>query len=131
MKVAACVFVVNEDGKILGVSRKDDPNKWGLPGGKSEPNESPEDTAVREAKEETGLDVYDLELIFIRDVPGLDDYRTYTFSAQYKKEQKIGSTSEEETGRVRWLTEEELLAGPFAAYNRRLLNHIKWQDKEW
>ena len=49
-----CIF--NDQGKVL-LQRRGDSNKWGFPGGAVEPGETPEMTAVREAKEETGLDV--------------------------------------------------------------------------
>lgn len=54
MNMAACVLVVNKDGDILSVSRKDDSSLWGLPGGKCEPNESMRSAAIRETLEETG-----------------------------------------------------------------------------
>ena len=49
-----CIF--NEKGEIL-LQRRGDTNKWGFPGGAIELGETPEMAAVREAKEETGLDV--------------------------------------------------------------------------
>lgn len=44
-------------GFLLRIQRRGDSHKWGFPGGAVEPGEAPEMTAVREAKEETGLDV--------------------------------------------------------------------------
>ena len=49
-----CVF--NEKGEVL-LQRRADSNKWGFPGGAIEIGETPQMTAVRELKEETGLDV--------------------------------------------------------------------------
>ncbi len=49
-----CIF--NDRGEVL-LQRRGDSNQWGFPGGAVEPGETPEMTAVREAKEETGLDV--------------------------------------------------------------------------
>ena len=49
-----CIF--NEQGKVL-LQRRGDRNRWGFPGGAIEPGETPETAAVRETKEETGLDV--------------------------------------------------------------------------
>lgn len=40
--------------KFLGVTRKDNHNDWGWPGGGLEPNETPAECALRELREETG-----------------------------------------------------------------------------
>lgn len=53
---AAVSIVVNEKNEILLVKRCDC-GKWGIPGGLMEYGETLEQTAVREAKEETGLDI--------------------------------------------------------------------------
>jgi ADP-ribose pyrophosphatase YjhB (NUDIX family) len=55
-KVGAEAAVFDGEGRILLVRRSDD-GLWCLPCGWVEPNESPEEAAVREAREETGLDV--------------------------------------------------------------------------
>lgn len=49
-----CIF--NDKGEVL-LQKRGGSNKWGFPGGAVEPGETPQMTAVREAKEETGLDV--------------------------------------------------------------------------
>ena len=49
-----CIF--NERGEVL-LQRRGDENKWGFPGGAIELGETPVMAAVREVKEETGLDV--------------------------------------------------------------------------
>lgn len=49
-----CVFDTN--GKVL-LQRRGDSKKWGFPGGAIEIGETPEMAAIREVKEETGLDV--------------------------------------------------------------------------
>lgn len=46
--------IVDETGQILVMKRAGD-GTWGLPGGFSDPGETPAETAVREANEETGL----------------------------------------------------------------------------
>ena len=49
-----CVFDAN--GNVL-LQRRGDSKKWGFPGGAVEIGETPEMAAIREVKEETGLDV--------------------------------------------------------------------------
>ena len=49
-----CIF--DTDGRVL-LQRRGDSKKWGFPGGAIELGETPEMAAVREVKEETGLDV--------------------------------------------------------------------------
>lgn len=51
---SGCIF--NEKGEVL-LQRRADSSKWGFPGGAIELGETPEAAAVREVKEETGLDV--------------------------------------------------------------------------
>ena len=58
--------IVLLDGKILLVKRVTDaalfPGCWAFPGGKAEPEESPEETVIRETFEETGLNFVPREL---------------------------------------------------------------------
>ncbi len=51
--------VIVDNGKIALIKRGNEPSrgKWTIPGGLVELAESPEQAVVREAKEETGLDV--------------------------------------------------------------------------
>ena len=57
-----CVF--DDEGKVL-LQRRGDSNQWGFPGGAIELGETPEMAAIRELKEETGLDGKVTELIGI------------------------------------------------------------------
>lgn len=57
--IPAVAVILREGEKILLVRRKYEPcqGDWSLPAGFVEWGESPEETAVREAKEETNLDI--------------------------------------------------------------------------
>ena len=61
-------------GGIVLVKRKNEPYKdyWALPGGFVEYGETVEETARREAKEETGLDIKILQLIGVYSDPRRD-----------------------------------------------------------
>ncbi|WP_049900126.1 NUDIX domain-containing protein [Halococcus agarilyticus] len=60
-KVGAEVAVFDGD-EVLLLRRADD-ETWALPGGWVEPGEAPPAAAIRETKEETGLDVEPIELV--------------------------------------------------------------------
>lgn len=53
---SASAIVTDEQGRVLLVKRRDN-TLWALPGGGHDIGESIEQTAIREVKEETGLDV--------------------------------------------------------------------------
>ena len=60
------VFIFNAEGEVLLLQSHKWPGTYTVPGGHVELGERLEETAVREAKEETGLDIYDLEFIIFQ-----------------------------------------------------------------
>jgi len=57
-KATGSVVVIRDpSGRVLLVRRAYPPGDWVLPGGNAEVDESPVETAIREVREETGLDV--------------------------------------------------------------------------
>ena len=116
MKRAICALIY-VNGKPLGVSRKTDTTKMGLPGGKVEEGETLKETVYREILEETGLKVISSQLIFSR----LDEYGYVTDTFKCDVEGEINTT---ETGVVREVTWNELFEGPFGEYNRQLYDKV-------
>ena len=68
------LFVFNDQEKVL-MQLRTDYNQWGFPGGSMELGESFEETAMRELKEETNLDIKEMKLIKV--LSGKDTYREY------------------------------------------------------
>lgn len=119
MRLAACVLIEREDGKILCVSRSDDLENWNLPGGKREDGEPASGNAVRELFEETGISLWDsdLEWIYARhdDEFWVDVYR---FREQVR-DIKFRDSSE---GTVAWKDWSDLLSekSSFSKFNLEL-----------
>lgn len=68
MFYASIVFVVNKKDEVLILKRSDlgsFPGVWALPGGKAEPGELPEETAIREVREETQIGLNFDSLFFL------------------------------------------------------------------
>jgi 8-oxo-dGTP diphosphatase len=67
--------VVRRDGRVLLVQRARPPNdgKWGFPGGGQELGETVFATAVRELREETGIEAVPIEILTVLDTIGRDD----------------------------------------------------------
>lgn len=80
--LAVCVLFVNQD-HALAVSRRNDPTKWGLPGGKVDPGETSIQAAIRETQEEIGFTVHahELQELFNDECNGnvVYDVKTYLY----------------------------------------------------
>lgn len=112
---SVCAIVLNGN-KMLGVSRKDDLEDFGLPGGKVDPGESKAEAMLRELGEETGLIAVEATQIYAGICTGDRDYMSTVFLVT-KYRGKLGSN---EPGVIKWCTRDELLAGCFGEFNRKL-----------
>jgi len=104
-------LVSDDSGRLLLVKRAHDPYDgcWDIPGGFCELYEHPRDAAVREAREETGLEVEGGDLLGI----WLDDYgQTGIVTLNcYFRCRLIGGTERPEPGEVAelgWFSADEL-----------------------
>ncbi len=61
------VFIFNQAGELLLLKSHKWPGRYVVPGGHVELGERIEDAVIRETKEETGLDVYDIEFIVFQE----------------------------------------------------------------
>ena len=86
--LGAVMVILNDKDEVLLLKRSPtanwQPNNWGFPGGKIEPGEAPLDAAVRETKEETGLDVSDTKEIKVKLDKPLAAYYTRDYSGVVK-----------------------------------------------
>lgn len=72
--VAVDMVLLRRDGSFVLVKRAFEPyrGQWALPGGLAEYGKSLEESAAREAKEETGLDVEVVRVLDVLSNPGRD-----------------------------------------------------------
>lgn len=75
-------ILIEMDEGIVLIKRKNPPYGWAIPGGFVDYGESVEEAAVREAKEETGLDINDLRQFHVYSDPRRDD-RMHTISTVF------------------------------------------------
>ncbi|MBQ6511714.1 NUDIX hydrolase [Methanobrevibacter sp.] len=78
------IFIFDDDFNFILIKRKNDPYKdcWALPGGFVEYGESVETAAIREAKEETNIDVELKDLVNVYSQPDRDP-RGHTVTVAY------------------------------------------------
>jgi hypothetical protein len=123
MKYAVCALIEKE-GKVLAVTRRNKPDDWGLPGGKVEFGETNEAAIRREVKEETGLMITFMSELF-EDVAIEDgeEWQTITYHCETK-----GLPVSLESGiDVAYISFEKLCSdnNTFHQYNRKLYNQMK------
>lgn len=112
-KSIGCAVILLNGNNVLCVSRKYDHNDFGCPGGKIEPGESPEDGAIREVMEETGLRISHLRKIYSTYYESLDQL-AIAYLAEWE-----GEISTTEPHVVKWGTWEDLKSGSFKDFNEQ------------
>ncbi|MGI5950879.1 MAG: NUDIX hydrolase [Brooklawnia sp.] len=121
--LAAGVIITNQAGQILLVRRANEPQRgrWTVPGGRVEPGETLRQAAVREAREETGLDVrIEREALNVR-LPTADgrEFDVHDFVATV-----IGGTLTpgDDAADARWFDPDELTSIPLT---KNLLGYLR------
>jgi 8-oxo-dGTP diphosphatase len=116
-------IIITDDGRIVLVKRVFDPYKdhWALPGGVVEYGERVEDAVIREAKEETGLDIRIERLIGVYSDPGRDP-RGHFVSISFLCRPTGGSLrTSKETKEVKAFLKEELRSIKLAFDHEKML----------
>ncbi|RZT21069.1 NUDIX hydrolase [Fictibacillus sp. BK138] len=128
------VIILNEKEEILLQHRRD--GGWGLPGGLMELGESFEETAIREVKEETGLDIGGLTQLHV--YSGAKHYlkvsngdELYCVTAVYTATDVKGSLiiDEDESYDFRYFPAEQLPEGVLKSDQRYINDYLEQKEK--
>lgn len=121
------VFIFNPDGELLLLESHKWPGRYVVPGGHVELGERIEDAAIREAKEETGLNVYELKFInfqeFIYD-PSFWEPRHFIFFDYACKTDSVDVRLNNEAQSYIWVKLEAALNLPLDSYTRASVEKI-------
>jgi len=121
--------VIIRDCKIALIKRGNEParGKWTIPGGLVELAESPEQAVVREAKEETGLDVNDPSLMDVVSNVDLDEkgrVKYHYVIIEYFVHVKAGvAEASSDAVELRWVPFNEVEGYDLTASFRLFFNH--------
>jgi len=118
-------IIIEIDGKIVLIERKNPPHGWALPGGFVDYGESFEQAALREAKEETGLEVEDLRQFHTYSKPGRDP-RMHTASTVFTGRASGAPVAGDDAGRAELFTEHDLPRLAFD-HDRIISDYYSWK----
>jgi phosphoglycolate phosphatase-like HAD superfamily hydrolase/ADP-ribose pyrophosphatase YjhB (NUDIX family) len=121
-------LIVNEHNQVLMIHTFKWSNLWGIPGGKIKTDETHINALIREVKEETNLDIYDIRFVMVQDCIGSKEfYRPAHFLllnyiVQTKQTDVILN---DEADECRWVSYQEAYQLPLNTPTRLLLNACK------
>jgi len=130
--VTSDCIIFSEDGTFVrtvvrgpNTEPKEFANTYAIPGGFVGIREEPKDAAIREYKEETGLDASDLQLLTVATAPYRDSrQRTYSFVYWGVAPMKDAEAEDkEEVSKTEWTRVDDLVSGkiPMAFDHQELL----------
>ena len=129
IKPASAVAILNSNHELLMLHRKDN-KKWTMPGGTMEFGESLTDCALREVKEESGLDVVIKDIIGTYTDPNIrvaysDGEVRQEFTIVYYGEALNYSVSlDDESSQYEWVSLEKILELPLADSQKRRIQDV-------
>ncbi len=108
------------DGRIVLIERKNPPHGWAIPGGFIDVGEAAQTAAVREAREETCLDVELCYLVGVYSDPARDP-RFHTISTVYAATAKGEPNAADDAKDVGIYTREEAINLPLAFDHKQII----------
>lgn len=122
--------IIELDGGVVLIERKNDPPGWALPGGFVDYGETLEEAAVREAEEETSLKVRLKCQLHAYSDPSRDP-RRHTLSVVFVAEAS-GSPEAKDDAKAAGVYTEKTLPAPIAFDHARILSdYFRWKRDGW
>ena len=121
------IFIYNDNHEFILIKRKNDPFKdyWALPGGFVDYGETTEHAAIREAKEETSIDVRLEKLFNVYSDPDRDP-RRHTVSVFYLAHGNFDDAKADDDAKdIAVFSFDDLEGKRIAFDHREILNEVK------
>jgi phosphoglycolate phosphatase len=129
-------LIYDDEGRVLMIRTHKWSNLWGIPGGKIKTGETAGDALRRELKEETNLEVEDIEFVLVQDcIRSSEFYRPAHFVLLNYTCRRGSGCGEvrlnEEAQEFRWLPLDEAFDLPLNTPTRVLLEAVRtgWADR--
>ena len=125
--VGALIF--NQEGEIFLMTSPKWQNKYSLPGGHIEIGETIEETVKREVKEETNLDVFDIQLLMVQECIFSEEFykKKHFIFLDYickTKDTDVILDKKEGTEHI-WVTIDEAMKLPLNSYTKKTISEYK------
>ncbi len=124
------IEIQREDGQegIVLIKRKNPPHGWAIPGGFVDYGESLEEAAVREAKEETSLDIQLKKQLHTYSDPDRDP-RQHTISTVFVASARGRPKAEDDAQEIGIFTKEEINFSLAFDHNKILTDYFEWKKR--
>ena len=121
------VFIFNQSDDLLLLKSHKWPGRYVVPGGHVELGERIEETVVRETKEETGLDIYNIEFILFQEFiydPSFWKKKHFVFFDYACKTDSMDVQLNDEAEEYIWVSLEAAVDLPLDSYTRKSIDKL-------
>ena len=121
------IFIYNENHEFILIQRKNPPfeGSWALPGGFVDYGEKTEDAAIREAKEETSIDIESVKLFNVYSDPNRDPRERVVTIAYYALVRMQEVKGGDDAAKAEWFALDKV---PSLAFDHDLIRRVALKE---